>query len=275
MQVIKDFARACVRVASWTRRRTPFLQLNKSTKMSHKCFTYSIYTITWMNECSLGIIKVMRRWNKEGVVTRQNLREYRDRAAALDSLEHTYVCAELSPRFAFHPSLQSSLTLLLLYIDVLSTVVVHPPTTQTPTNAVAAPPGYGPMKVTIPPTCSRGGLLVHAPSQQMDEFLMATTTTTTNTAHAVVSHEWIQELLWNHGGGGSGRRRNKRKLRESPFAVVQKKQRVPLEQDEYFLEFLTLRHDGNVDTAQLALLVASGAGRGNVCVRVVRVRDRV
>jgi hypothetical protein len=46
--------------------------------------------------------------------------------------------------------------------------------------------------------------------------------------------------------------------------------RPPLEEDAHFLEYLTLRHGGNVETAQLSLLVASGAGRGEYHVAVLQ-----
>jgi len=119
----------------------------------------------------------------------------------------------------------------------------------------ATAPGYGPMHVKVPPT-SRGGLLVHCPTRSTNDFLLFT-----NPLPPSTPHSWIQETLQQHGGTHRGGRR-KRKLTLEETLQSPKRNRPPSSDDEYFLQYLQLRHQGNVDTAQLALLVASGAGRG-------------
>lgn len=83
--------------------------------------------------------------------------------------------------------------------------------------------GYGPMHYELPPTV-RGGLCVHRPSDDCDDLVIS----------------------------------EKRKL--TAAAGSTRKRARPT--DEHFLEYLTLRHQGNVETAQLSLLIASSAGRG-------------
>lgn len=90
-------------------------------------------------------------------------------------------------------------------------------------SASYVPVGYGPMHYELPPTV-RGGLCVHRPSDNCDGLVLS----------------------------------KKRKL--TAAAGSTRKRACP--EDERFLEYLTLRHQGNVDTAQLSLLVASSAGRG-------------
>jgi hypothetical protein len=114
------------------------------------------------------------------------------------------------------------------------------------------------MEVTMPST-SRGGLLIHRPSKQTDEFLSAL-----HPLPPVASQQWIQEMIGRSGNntGRGGRRKRKFAIETSTINNTVKRKRPPMEEDEYFLEYLTLRHNGNIDTAKLALLVASGAGRG-------------
>jgi hypothetical protein len=90
-------------------------------------------------------------------------------------------------------------------------------------SSSSMPVGYGPMHYELPPTV-RGGLCVHRPSDDCD--------------HLVLS--------------------KKRKVTASVGPT--RKRACP--DDEHFLQYLTMRHQGNVETAQLSLLVASSAGRG-------------
>ena len=168
--------------------------------------------------------------------------------------------APFSALFAVHPSPSSSLTLYICSLSLFSFIFSSEslPSVET-TNVVPPAPGYGPMEVTMPST-SRGGLLVHRPSKETDEFLLAT-----RPMPPVASQQWIQELLGRNGSdtGRGGRRKRKFAIETSTINNnTVKRKRPPLEEDEYFLEYLTLRHDGNVDNAKLALLVANGAGRG-------------
>ena len=109
--------------------------------------------------------------------------------------------------------------------------------------------------------------MVHKPSTNTDEYLLLTDPLPPHTSQA-----WIQEIVRNHGGttlSRGGRRKRKYSFENTPIKET-KRMRSPLEQDEYFLQYLTLRHGGNVDAAQLSLLVASGAGRGKriTCVTI-------
>lgn len=93
-------------------------------------------------------------------------------------------------------------------------------------SSSSMPVGYGPMHYELPPTV-RGGLCVHRPSDNCDHLLLS----------------------------------KKRKL----IASVGPTRKRACPEDEHFLQYLTMRHQGNVETAQLSLLVASSAGRGEFC----------
>ena len=111
-----------------------------------------------------------------------------------------------------------------------------------------------------PPPTSRGGRCVHRPSQDCNDFLLYARPSPHTTEES-----WIQDQLRKYGTNTArGGRRPKRKVpetNEDPVGAVRKRAR-PLEEDEHLLEYLTLRHKGNVEAAQLSLLVASWAGQG-------------
>lgn len=103
---------------------------------------------------------------------------------------------------------------------------------------------------------------MHAPFKHSDDYLWTTRPSSSTTSSSSSSLEFV-DLVLGKQSGRSGRRNKKRKYASFDVPQLTKKPcPPPLEQDEYFLHYLTVRHGGNVDTAQLALLVASGAGRG-------------
>lgn len=86
--------------------------------------------------------------------------------------------------------------------------------------------GYGPIHYKVPRT-ARGGLCVHRPRDDWDGLFVA-------------------------------------KRHKQTAATRFNRKRARPEEEEHVLEYLELRHRGNVETAQLSLLVASFAGRGKL-----------
>lgn len=86
--------------------------------------------------------------------------------------------------------------------------------------------GYGPMHYKVPLTV-RGGLCVHRPSDDCDDLVVVK-------RHTVTA------------------------------ATSSNRKRARPEEEEHVLKYLELRHRGNVETAQLSLLVASFSGRGKL-----------
>lgn len=135
---------------------------------------------------------------------------------------------------------------------------------STTTTLATTAAGYGPMHTELPPT-SRGGLLVHAPTKQTNDYLLST-----NPPPLSTTPEWIQAVMETQAPSTGGRRKTTTKRKYNLTIDLlgkydsKKQQRLaePMESDYQALQYLTVRHAGNIDTAQLALLVANGAGRG-------------